>query len=184
MDPKTVRDALALACRAPSVHNTQPWRWLVGEHSVHLMADRTRALPATDPDGRDLLLSCGAALHHLRTALAGLGLAARVHLLPNPADADHLAAVETHHRAPEDSDIALAAALTRRRTDRRRYSSWPVPDEHLDLLVERAGAEGALLVPVTDPFDRQALTTGAAQAAAVQEHDPAYRGEMQVGRGR
>jgi hypothetical protein len=55
------------------VHNTQPWRWLVGDHSVHLMADRARGVPATDPDGRDLLLSCGAALHHLRVAFAALG---------------------------------------------------------------------------------------------------------------
>ena len=72
-DDGTIRTALALAGRAPSVHNTQPWLWHLGPGSVHLVADDGRRLAATDPDGRDLLVSCGAALHHLRTAFAGLG---------------------------------------------------------------------------------------------------------------
>ena len=70
VDRRTVRAAIELASRAPSVHNSQPWRWMVGPHSVHLYADLRRWLPATDADGRDLVVSCGAALHHLRVALA------------------------------------------------------------------------------------------------------------------
>ncbi|MFC7615418.1 hypothetical protein ACFQV2_19840 [Actinokineospora soli] len=75
MDHDTLVAAIADACRAPSVHNTQPWRWLVGTRSLHLMANRTRWLRATDPRGRDLVMSCGAALDHLRTALAARGWA-------------------------------------------------------------------------------------------------------------
>jgi len=69
-DTGTVRTVLALAARAPSVHNTQPWRWRVDAESLHLYADASRQLPNTDPDGRDLILSCGAALHHCVVALA------------------------------------------------------------------------------------------------------------------
>ncbi|MFC7615407.1 hypothetical protein ACFQV2_19770 [Actinokineospora soli] len=126
-DQRTVHAALALAGRAPSVHNTQPWRWLVGDSSVHVVADWDRWLRGTDPDGRDLLVSCGAALHHLRTAFAGMGFATAVHRLPNPADPAHLAAVEFRPAAPSDEQIALSSAISRRRTDRRRFSSWPVP---------------------------------------------------------
>src|SRR6266540_575997 len=150
-DHETLRGAIALATRAPSVHNTQPWRWLLGDSTVHLMADWTRQLPATDPDGRDLLISCGTALHHLRVALAALGWAGEVHLLPNQGDPTHLAAVEPHPHVPSKEDIALAAAIPVRRTDRRRFSSWPVPPGHLELMIHRAGRAGALLVPVTDP---------------------------------
>ena len=77
VDPRTVRSALQLAARAPSVHNTQPWKWRVGDSSVELLADEARRLRATDQDGRDLMLSCGAALHHLRVATSEAGPAMR-----------------------------------------------------------------------------------------------------------
>ena len=72
-DHETVYTALSLATRAPSVHNTQPWRWRVGSDSLHLYTERGLNLPSTDPDGRDLILSCGIALHHCVVALAALG---------------------------------------------------------------------------------------------------------------
>jgi len=185
-DQNTVLGAIALANRAPSVHNTQPWRWLLGEESIHLMADRSRRVPATDPDGRDLLLSCGTALHHLRVALGALGWRAIVHRLPNPGDPDHLAAVEFAPKTPSTEEITLAGAISRRRTDRRRFSSWPVPDGHLDLMVTRAAKAGALLVPVTDGITRRQLTRAIDQAAGVQHGDPAYTAELATwtGRGR
>jgi hypothetical protein len=67
------RAVVSLATRAPSIHNSQPWQWRLADSSMHLFADTSRLLPATDPDGRDLLLSCGATLHHLRVALAAEG---------------------------------------------------------------------------------------------------------------
>ncbi|MBC6445852.1 Acg family FMN-binding oxidoreductase [Actinokineospora xionganensis] len=177
-DPETMYGALALATRAPSVHNTQPWRWLIGRQSLHLMADWTRQAHVTDPDGHDLLLSCGATLHHARVAFAALGWASRVHRIPNPADTDHLAAIELHPADPSDEDVALAAAITGRHTDRRRYSSWPVPQGHVDLLVEHAARQGVLAVPVTDPIRRHRLATAMGLAADKQESDPAYNMEM------
>jgi nitroreductase len=82
---------ITLALRAPSIHNSQPWRWVLGDNSVHLFVDPDRQLAITDPDSRDLLVSCGAALHHLRVAFAAVGWATTVHRLPNPAQPDHLA---------------------------------------------------------------------------------------------
>jgi hypothetical protein len=185
-DQHTVYGAIALANRAPSVHNTQPWRWLLGDNSIHLMADRTRQLAATDPEGRDLLLSCGAALHHLRVALAALGWCTIVHRLPNPSEPDHLAAVETAPKTPSTEDITLVGAISRRRTDRRRFSSWPVPDGHLDLMVKRAAKAGALLVPVACGVTRRHLTRAIDRSADCQLDDAAYAAELAAwsGRGR
>ncbi|MFC5286753.1 Acg family FMN-binding oxidoreductase [Actinokineospora guangxiensis] len=185
-DDGTIRTALALAGRAPSVHNTQPWLWRLGPGSVHLVADEGRRLPATDPDGRDLLVSCGAALHHLRAAFAGLGWATRVHRLPNPADPTHLAAVEPHPAAATDEQIGLISAIGRRRTDRRGYSSWPVPVQYLDLFAERAAEEGVLAIPVTDGGHRQALTAAIDLAAVEQDRADGYGSELRLwtGRGR
>jgi hypothetical protein len=134
LDRTTARAVIALANRAPSVHNSQPWRWRVESSSIDLFADPDRALPATDPDSRDLRLSCGAALHHLRVALLAAGLGATVHRLPDPANPMHLAAVETHSGRPSPDDLALARAIENRRSDRRVFSSWPVPPEMLTVL--------------------------------------------------
>jgi nitroreductase len=183
-DVQTVRGAVSLAARAPSIHNTQPWRWLLDANSLHLYADASRLLPATDPDGRDLMLSCGAVLHHLQVALAASGWAARVHRFPNPNQPDHLAAVEFLPREPARDDIALAAAIQRRRTDRRRYTSWPVPAELLDDLARTAGTLGTVLMPATDPDDRYQLVRALAAASTQQEADVAYAAELATWAGR
>ncbi len=53
-DAETIRMVLTLATRAPSIDNTQPWRWRVDHRSLHLYSDSRMELPSTDPDGRDL----------------------------------------------------------------------------------------------------------------------------------
>jgi len=144
-DRDTVYAALELAVRAPSLHNSQPWRWHVGSNTVHLYCESSRHLPHTDPDGRDLLLSCGAALHHSVIAFGALGWRAVVHRLPNPTQPDHLAALELHRAAPAGADIALAAAIARRRTDRRRYSERTVGLDGIALMGARAARSGVTL---------------------------------------
>ncbi|MGA8209327.1 MAG: hypothetical protein WB798_04150, partial [Nocardioidaceae bacterium] len=85
-EPGTVDDLLELACRAPSVHNTQPWLWRVHGTRVELYADFQRQLVQADPQRRDLLISCGAALHHLQVAAQALGWSARVRRTPDPSE--------------------------------------------------------------------------------------------------
>src|SRR5437763_6178512 len=164
-DDETVRSAIELAIQAPSIHNSQPWLWRMADRSLHLFADPSRVLPATDPAGRDLMLSCGAVLHHARVAFAALGWASSVHRLPNPAERGHLAAIEFRRRDATADDIALAAAIGRRRTDRRRFSSWPVQPILLTQLAGRAAEQGATLDPVTNPEDRFQLAVAIDEAA-------------------
>lgn len=182
-DDYTVETAVALAVRAPSVHNSQPWQWRVGDRTIHLYADRSRQLPGTDPDGRDLMLGCGAALHHLRVGFAALGWRAEVHRFPNPAEPDHLAAVELHRHEPTHDDITLAAAIPRRRTDRRRHSSWTVPSGHIEALARHAADEGAILRPAMDAA-RYHLARAIKEAAELHAADPVYRTELAAWSGR
>jgi nitroreductase len=168
LDRATARAAIAAANRAPSLHNAQPWRWRIGESSIHLLADPGRALPATDPSGRDLRISCGAALHHLRVALQAIGFDAHVHRLPDPAVPDHLAAVEPISRTPTDDDLALAAAIDRRRSDRRMFSTWPVDAGLLEELRQLAACEGAALRILDGDDERRAVARLVEQAAVEQ----------------
>lgn len=180
LQEQTLLAALSLAGRAPSVHNSQPWRWRLGDDSVHLYVDPRRWLPATDPHGRDLLLSCGFALHHLRVALAAFDLGTVVHRMPNPTELDHLAAIELRPGTATESDLAAAIAIERRRSDRRRFASRPVPAAFLRALSTQAGAEGALLLSTDDPIDRARLITAIEAAAAVQDATDGYAVEIGI----
>jgi nitroreductase len=182
-DDYTVKTAVTMAVRAPSVHNSQPWNWRIGHSSLHLYADPDRQLRETDPDGRDLILSCGAALHHLRVAFAALGWAAEVHRLPNPDEPDHLAAITLQQHEPSQDEVAMAAAIPRRRTDRRRHSSWTVPRGHVEAMAKAAALEGTVL-QVAEDAARYYLATAVEEASRRHEADPAYRTELAAWSGR
>jgi nitroreductase len=180
-DAETVLSALALAVRAPSVHNSQPWQWRVGERSLHLYANTDLHLPHTDPDTRDLMLSCGAALNHCVVALAALGWQSRINRLPNPDEPRHLAAIEPHRYPASESDITLAAAIPRRRTDRRHYSSCPVPEGDIALMGARAARMGVSLRRVDE---LESLKTLVSQAAMSHAADGEYLAELTTWSGR
>src|ERR687885_111869 len=91
--PAALAKAAAAAGYAPSIHNTQPWRWRVHPDRLELFADPSPQLIAGDPDGELLILSCGTALHHARLALAAEGQAAQVRRFPEPSEPDLLAAL-------------------------------------------------------------------------------------------
>jgi nitroreductase len=184
MDRITARAVIALANRAPSVHNSQPWRWRIGPASIHLFADPARALPATDPEGRDLRLSCGAALHHLRTGLLAAGMATTVHRLPDPDQAEHLAAVEPRPGFPSPDDLALARAIETRRTDRRVFSTWPVPPQMLEVLTAAADRQGARLMVLERESHRYAVARLVECAAVEQALTPDLAGETAAWTGR
>jgi nitroreductase len=184
-DRRTMHAALELACRAPSVHNTQPWRWRIADHSVHLYADESRLLPATDPTGRELVISCGAALHHARVAFASVGWRTDVHRLPNPGQPLHLASIEfARPGSVPDDVVALASAIASRHTDRRPFLPAPVPDAVLDRLETAAILNDAMLTAVdTEPALRE-LVVAMSQINELQRDDTGYRSELAVWAGR
>ncbi len=180
-DTDTIRTVLTLATRAPSIHNTQPWRWRVGTARLDLYSDPDMQLESTDPDGRDLLISCGAALHHCVVALAAMGWQAKVNRLPDPDDRSHIASIEVQPHIPDQADIALSAAIPRRRTDRRAYSSWPVPGGDIALMAARAARSGVMLRQV-DAIVRMKAIIG--QAISDHSTDRDYLRELTTWSGR
>jgi nitroreductase len=180
-DAATLRTVLTLASRAPSIHNTQPWRWRVGPASLDLYCEPDMQLPKADPDGREFIISCGIALHHGVVALASMGWQAKVGRLPDPDNPRHLATIEVRPHTPDQADITLTAAIPRRRTDRRAYSSWPVPGGDIALMAARAARSGVMLRQV-DGLDRMKKIVTQADRDHVSDQD--YLRELTTWTGR
>ncbi|MDP9102017.1 MAG: nitroreductase [Actinomycetota bacterium] len=122
-----------MATCAPSVHNTQPWLFARTERGLTISADPSRRLTVTDPLGRDLLVSCGAALHHLQVAARAVGIDTDVHLLPPGRDV--LADVTLTRGSPGSSEeTELAVAILHRHTYRGRFADRPVAPTVLSAL--------------------------------------------------
>lgn len=148
--PAVSRRLVGLACQAPSVHNTQPWRWRTISDGVLLYADRSRQLPVEDATGRNLAISCGAALHHLRFAAHALAFETDVERFPDEADSDLLARVRFRRGTPSPTPAEDLDTLRMRCTDRRRFTSWPVPDRELEALAAEAAKAGGAALALTD----------------------------------
>ncbi|TYB45183.1 hypothetical protein FXF51_60110 [Nonomuraea sp. PA05] len=160
--------ALEAARWAPSVHNTQPWTFSVSEEEIGLRADTDRKLRVGDASGREQLISCGAALFTMRTALRCHGFEPVVRVLPDPDRPSLLATVRPGvPTKPDEETRLLGEHIELRRTHRAGFTGLPVRDRLLDRLVAAAADEGARLTPVLAPgaVDVLAGLTQAAQAA-------------------
>lgn len=176
---RALTQAVLAALGAPSILNTQPWHWRIDGDTAQLRADRTRQLAAIDPDGRLLTLSCGAALHHARVALAADGAAASVTYLPDADDPDLLATVR-HMGVVERTAQAqrLRRAMGIRRTDRRPFADQDVPEAALARLRAAATGIAGADLHLVRPQDLVDVAVAAGHAADVERNDPAYRAEL------
>jgi hypothetical protein len=149
---------IQVAARAPSVHNTQPWRFTVTGQAVDLYADPSRQL-LEDPAGREMIISCGAALFGLRLAIRSLGYRPEVDLFPEPGQRRRLAQVRAGRPVPMTSDErAMLRAVPHRHTHRGAFEPGPLPDGLLARLQHDATAEGVTLAVIESRPAYQRLT--------------------------
>ena len=178
--PRTdVEAALAVAVRAPSIHNTQPWAWQLDSAGLVLRADRTRQLTVADPDGHSLLVSCGAALHLTELALRAQGWTIETTLLPEPGDPDALARFRPLRADEPDPDAqAEVEAALRRRSDRRPFLPKPIPTAVTEQLRVAASDRDAYVDFPRHEDQRIDLAVAVSWADRVERNDEAYLAEM------
>lgn len=170
---------------APSVHNSQPWRFRLLPDRIELHADLDRALPATDPESRELRLSCGAALYNLRLALKNVGIRPLVTLLPGAAAPGALATIRRGGQLELTEETrALHQAVPTRRTNRRPFLDAPVPTAHTRAMVRAAELERSWLHVVSDRVERARLQEFVIRADQLQRADPSVQAELTASTGR
>lgn len=166
-----VRSVVESATRAPSVLNTQPWRWSVIEDDsgtmFELSADSARVLRVTDPLGRFLVVSCGAGLFNARLALRALSLQPLVRLSPDPHEPRLLARVTaTPGPDPTPQERWLFGAIPERHTNRGPFHDRTMGSGLIRRVTEAAAAEGAVLTVLDAAAARRVLEI--ADEAAVE----------------
>lgn len=181
--PLTAREiveyVVGAAVWAPSVHNTQPWLFTASGTEIALYADPARQLSVADSRGREMTLSCGAALFTAKLALRSLGYVPETRVLPDPADPDLISLLRWRRRAAATAPEALLfSQVTRRRTHRGGFEPVPLMPGLLGLLRGGAAEHGAAFRVAVTEESRAALGAVVGLAEHVQRAGSAYRREL------
>ncbi|CAN5664915.1 FMN-binding protein Acg [soil metagenome] len=172
-----VAEAVNRACRAPSIHNSQPWRFVGSVDALRLFVDRDRQVD-TDSSGRQALLSCGAVLDHLKVAMAATGWASNVDYYPNPNDHTHLASIDfTPMSFVTDAHRRRAGAILTRRTDRLPFDAPSGWDAFERLLRHGVGDDLAQLDVLADDA-RPRLAEASQLTESLRLYDSSYHAEL------
>jgi hypothetical protein len=171
-------DLVATATKAQSPHNTQAWKFVVTDSTIEVHADWDRNLSVSDPDGREMVIGCGAAVEHLLLLLGSGGHAVTVEVTAHDPRPTQLARIELGTGEPYVRRDELVAAIPRRHTNRTAYRSDPVDPDILDALQHTTEAFGVGVHRVDDPQLRQAVTTLIMTADRQQMADSAFRHEL------
>lgn len=177
--PDLLHELVVLAGRAPSLHNTQPWRFGLDNGAVELRIDPARVVPHADPRARETVIGCGAALYTLRLALRGHGLVPSVDLTPASGDPLLLARV-TAEPGPEatQDERRLLGVVVRRHTQRHGFTGDPLSPPLISAMARDAAAEGSTLVWVEEPASVSAVAGISLLAERMRATNPRWRAEV------
>jgi hypothetical protein len=181
VDVQDWNEVVAAATRAPSIHNTQPWRFVGSGDRLEVHVDPERGLPILDPTHRQQVISCGVAVEFAAVALRAMGQDVEVDVAPEPGDPDHLATVRpVGDRAADEDDRALAAAIPERHTTRAPFLPREVPAALFERLQTEAGEYGVWMENVSREDAELVTVLLLNRAEEVEQGDPAYRAELEV----
>ena len=167
------------AVTAPSLHNSQPWRFVSRDGEIDMYADAGRLLGVCDPDGREMLIGCGAALFNLRLAMRHLGFLPVVRQCPDPGRPGLLARVGWGAYArPTPDEERMFGALPHRHTHRGPFDPGPLPPALLNVLARHARQEGTELFSLYDAEDENRLAELIRTAETFQRDDPGFATEL------
>ena len=176
-----LRYLVRYAILAPSGHNMQPWKFRIEGNTLDLFGDFSRSLPAADPQNRELVMSCGAALLNLRVALRNFGYTAIVDLCPDPDVPTQLATVKLMGQAPAGrTDHRLFKAIPERRTNRNAFENRPIPRALLYRWQRAAGYEDSWLHLVESDEERETIAELVAEGDRELSGRRDYRQELSV----
>jgi len=174
---------LRYAILAPSSHNTQPWKFLVGEDELQVFVDETRWLKVADPDRRDLYISVGCALENLLIAAEHFGYSHQIEYFPEGEDSlVAMVKLTPKEKREKPHDHTLFKAIPRRHTNRTLYEDRPIPESDMVLLHACCEEEGFWFFPTSEAPNEAELKRRIdeliTRADVIQLTDREYKAEL------
>jgi nitroreductase len=177
VESEIIETAVRSACRAPSLHNSQPWQWVFSRGQLQLFLDPSRVM-TTDQSAREALIGCGAALDHLRVAMAAAGWEAKVVRFPSTTNSNYLASIDfTPLTFVTDRDRRRADAIWARHTDRLPFSAVTGWDS-VEPIVRASGKRGPVHVDVLPEEMHPELAKAAEIADSLRLYNTTYQDEL------
>jgi nitroreductase len=177
VEAEVIKDAVRSACRAPSLHNSQPWQWVFSDGQLRLFLDPSRVMD-TDQSAREALIGCGAALDHLRVAMAAAGWRAHVDRFPNLDNPNHLASIDfTPIEFMTERDRLRASAIWERHTDRLPFGA-PTDRQSFEPVMSTSVDGSAVHVDIIREDLRPQLLEAAQMAESLRLYDTSYHDEL------
>jgi nitroreductase len=177
VEAAVIEDAVGSACRAPSLHNSQPWQWVFSDGQLRLFLDPSRVMD-TDQSAREALIGCGAALDHQRVAMAASGWRAHVNRFPNSDNPNHLASIDfTPIEYMTERDRRRASAIWERRTDRLPFSA-PTDWKSFTPVMSSSVDSSTVHVDIITEDLRPQLLEAAQLAESLRLYDTSYHDEL------
>ncbi|MFG1605175.1 Acg family FMN-binding oxidoreductase [Actinoplanes sp. NPDC049265] len=177
-DQQDLRRAAEAAIRAPSLHNSQPWRFRLADGAIDVIADNERQLAVADSGGWAVRIACGAATFNAGLALAAAGTPATVALRPDRGSDVVARLTPAGPRRPGYPELELARAIGRRHSNRRPFWPDPVPPEARAALLAAARDQGVWMDLLVGMTALSGFAEIARSAERVLRRDFAYQAEM------
>ena len=166
-------DLVRYATLAPNGHNTQPWRFRLGEGRIDILPDFSRRTPVVDPDDHHLFVSLGGAAENL--ALAGAARGRPGEIVFNPDGQGGLGF--SHGEGPPVGSV-LFDAIPVRQSTRADYDGRPVRAADLSSLAAAARMPGVDVILITDRPQIARLRDLVIQGNTAQLADAAFVREL------
>lgn len=173
---------LNYAVLAPSILNTQPWRFSLADGYIRLEEDCSRRMLVADPEGRESTISCGAALMNLQVATRSFGCDLEIEVMPKSQPVNTLAAIrlDERQRHPTEVDQQLREAMKIRRTFRFSFDRRPVDPHLLHEFSKLARPYNVDLTWIVTPERNRAVAQVVAEAEKVHLSDPDFKQEIRL----
>ncbi len=174
---KNAEELIYYATKAPSGHNSQPWKFSVQGKSITIHPDFSCALPVVDPDYRELFISLGCAAQNICVAAAHLGYQCHREIRKNSQGNDSIVIIFN-----EDQSIAkekLFAFIEKRQTNRSVYTGESVDSGVVANLQELTREDNIGIYAFQNgEFHFQTIKAAILEGNAIQMSDAEFKKEL------
>ena len=170
------RELIRYATLAANGHNTQPWRFAIGNGRMSIRPDPTRRTPVVDPDDHHLFASIGCAAENLALAASAQGRGGELRFDESSGEGF----AEFWPGRASDAPGDLIAAIPQRQSTRNEYDGRPVGAPDLAALEHAARMAGVNLVLISDPQALSRVRDLIVAGNTAQMTDPGFVRELKT----